>query len=228
MLPKVGTTPLYAAAKVPTNCTLMMSSRYTTLSGVPVELTDGTVIEGSQNHGGLQPNFFLDYSHPSIVSLREFAATSASEEAGSLWQRINLIRDHINQRVLLRTRYDDPEYLGLLEMYREDGQFAIAGDYAEFGCGSCREHAILTSIALSAAGIRNRYVYVRMALDINDRGTEHALILVNINGEEWVVDTYFPEYHQRRFNELFGDIPEDQSYIPLYEVLPFPRYWIPN
>ncbi len=152
--------------------------------------------------------------------------------------------------------------MGLLDRLRghtpkrhlDDVSGAGPGDYVHAGAGVCREHAMLTHLALREAGVETRYLYVRV---VNPDGTDyedHAVALAFDNaawdayGDEhdikkaWIVDAYNEMFDGRRMESFLGRGgtrgDETRPGVSLrampkhwfgysMRVLDYPTYWVP-
>lgn len=131
---------------------------YNIVSGL-VEIVDGSYVEGSAKAGGMQPDYFIDYNHPEIARLRNYAKKTASTEP-DFWKRITKIITYIQKHHLLERAYDSKEYLNLSKKYKNKN--IPLGEYSVCKVGVCRENALYLHIALKEAGIENFHGYAQI------------------------------------------------------------------
>jgi len=208
--------------------------RYARLSGQPVKLGHGAVIEGSVETGGIQPHYVIDTNHPSLKELLTQARALAGEKL-DFWERVDHVVALVRQ-TLRRKAYRSPPYLRLLKEARTHNANVSLGDYVASACGVCREHALLTHLALLEAGVDCRYMYARATQ--GDLSEDHAVVLVRHGGETWVVDAYNRNFHGARIQDLLepGGSSPSAPHLPSADpieygctlrVNDYPTYWLP-
>jgi len=174
-----------------------------------LSLEHGQRVEGSQGHGGLQPDYLIDLEHPSLAApLRRAAEIGRSKR--SVLEKAEAISTYVRERVLLGRAYDEPVYLSLLSRYRKRGQPVPIGEYARVGAGVCRENAMLVHLMLERAGIDSRYLYVQS--EVNGFQEDHAVVLVRQGRTTWMVDSFNPLFQGRRVKDALratGLLPRD-------------------
>jgi hypothetical protein len=213
---------------------------YRTFQGGPIKLSDGSIVEGSIGHGGIQPHYVIDLQAP---AMKEFLARA--KEIGQsdqpFWQKIALIASHSRQALINGWQYDSPSYLRLLETFRNAEKNIPLHSFIENLSGVCREQAMLLHLALEAGGFDSRYLYVRSFED-GAYVEDHGIALVNYQGEDWVVDARSQENSGRRWADVSRDDgirptdPVAPMDLPAYrydpsgtrfEAAPYPQIWIP-
>ena len=64
---------------------------YRQKAGGAVELHHGTVIEGSVDHGGIQPNYVVDLHHPKLKTMLEKARALRDNDSLKFQDKISLV-----------------------------------------------------------------------------------------------------------------------------------------
>ena len=233
-LPAIGTMKLPGTA-------------YREVSGGPVELFHGSIVEGSVDKGGLQPHYVVDLHDKKIEKL----LVSARKLTGKGFdQRCAGVRALVAKALSGKT-YDQPGYLKLMQSARKAQANVRPGDYLRADAGVCREHAMLTHLALREAGVNTRYLYVKVYGPDGNKIEDHALALAFDDAKlgkpdasrAWIVDSYNKMFDGRRLevflrpqgssdrDESRGDV--DVQALPKHwfgytvRVLPYPHCWIP-
>ena len=150
-----------------------------------VVLTDGMIVEGSSRFGGIQPDYLVDLHDPRLAPLFDYARGLRETPTLSRWRKVELVETRVAS-MLARRDYHDPVYRALLARYRRSGEPIPIGAYVEARAGVCRENAMLTHLALERAGVPSRFVYALAA-----NGEDHAVVVVELGGRDFVVDTYY-------------------------------------
>lgn len=206
----------------------------------PVDLVHGALLEGSVTHGGLQPHYLIDLKDrrlkPLLNKSRKIGQTAKTD-----WDKIGQVVKTV-KRALPNGEYDNPVYLNLLSKYRESGKPIPIGEYLKNRVGVCRENAIATHLALKAAGVESRYLYVK-AQQGQDR-EDHAVVVVKQGGETWVVDSYNSNFNGYRLKDILkpGGIREGDPIAPFADrdagdaglkrrfvnIHTYPKVWAPE
>jgi hypothetical protein len=209
---------------------------YKQVSGRGVRLNHGSVVEGSVDFGGLQPNYVVDLKHPRLQQL--LAAARALDRPGAtLEEKVNGVVALV-QKTLTEGAYDAPAYLKLLAEHRSQRVNITLGDYLVSGAGVCRENALLTHLALLEAGLESEYLYCRAGQ--GGRVEDHAVALVVApDGRKVVVDSYNRNFHGFALDDLLrpgGSQSTDRRLAGgrapslfgcTLSVADHPVYWIP-
>ncbi len=181
---------------------------YKQVSGRPVRLNHGSIIEGSVDFGGLQPNYVIDLTHPRLKRLLGDARALQDKPFADRCAGVVALV----QRTLTEGAYDAPAYLKLLADHRDDRVNITLGDYLATGAGVCRENALLTHLALLEAGVDSEYLYC--AATQSGRAEDHAVALaVDDQGRKVVVDSYNRNFHGFLLDDLLkpgGSTPRDK------------------
>ncbi len=210
---------------------------YRQVSGRSVRLNHGSIIEGSVDFGGLQPNYVIDLQHPRLKALLS-QARALNVSGKSLEDKVNGVVALV-QKTLTQGAYDAPAYLKLLADNRQQRTNVTLGDYLMQGAGVCRENALLTHLALLEAGVDSEYLYCQAAQ--GGRAEDHAVALaVDEHGRKIVVDSYNRNFHgfflddltrpggsQARDKRLPGSTSSPSMYGCTLSVAAYPIYWIP-
>ncbi len=208
---------------------------YKQVSGRAVRLNHGSVVEGSVDFGGLQPNYVIDLQHKRLAAL----LASARGLRGKDWaDRVQGVVALV-QKTLTDGAYDAPAYLKLLSEHRNQRINITLGDYLTGGAGVCRENALLTHLALLEANIDSEYLYCQATQ--GGRPEDHAVALaVDDAGRKFVVDSYNRNFHgfaledtlkpggtRARDKRLSGAASPPSMYGCTLMVAHYPTYWIP-
>ncbi len=207
---------------------------YKQVSGRGVRLNHGTVVEGSVDFGGIQPNYVIDLKHPRLQSLLHAARALHSKNfADKIKGVVSLV-----QKTLTEGAYDAPAYLKLLADNRNRRTNITLGDYLTHGAGVCRENALLTHLALLEAGVESEYLYCRSTQGASPE--DHAVALaVDSKGRKVVVDSYNGNFHGFFLDDVMrhgGSRSTDKKlkgaarpgmYGCTLSIAPYPVYWIP-
>jgi hypothetical protein len=210
---------------------------YKQVSGRGVRLNHGSIIEGSVDFGGMQPNYVVDLQHPRLAAM--LGEARALNVAGrSLEDKCNGVVA-IVQKTLTQGAYDAPAYLKLLADKRSARTNITLGDYLMSGAGVCRENALLTHLALLEAGVESEYLYCQASQGA--RAEDHAVaVAVDDNGRKIVVDSYNRNFHgfflddlikpggsRARDKRLAGGTSSPSMYGCSLSVAAYPVYWVP-
>lgn len=208
---------------------------YKQVSGRPVRLNHGAVIEGSVDFGGLQPNYVIDLQHPRLAALLAAARGLRGKDWADRVQGVVALV----QKTLTEGAYDAPSYLKLLSEHRNQRINITLGDYLMGGAGVCRENALLTHLALLEANVDSEYLYCQAAQ--GGRAEDHAVALaVDDAGRKFVVDSYNRNFHgfllddtlkpggtAARDKRLPGATSSPSMYGCTLAVAHYPTYWVP-
>jgi len=198
-----------------------------------IDLAPGTIIEGSVEHGGLQPDYLIDLSNPALQRVLDHAE-QVGQSHMEFWDKIESIQTFI-RGMLPNRSYDGAAYLKLMEKYRRLGKPVPLGEYAAIRSGVCREYAMLTHFALKAAGIENFYGYYQV--DQNGRVEDHAFTVVRYKNEAWVIDTYNNNFNGYRLEALLRgnrlgasklEWEPSETRRRVLKLHNHPRYWVPE
>lgn len=210
---------LQASAAVSTCKDLFKTSPPSSVCAGSACLRNGSIVEGSIEHGGAQPHYKVDAASPEIQSFLT-GARSVARSGKTFWDKIFLVSRYSRQATI-RWRYDDPIYLELMREFRERGEPIPLSRYLNASCGVCREQAMLLHLALKEVGFDTTYLYVNIYKD--DRYMEdHALVTVQFQGETWLVDSRNSAYSGRRLVDTMkpGGIHPSDRKIPM----PLPEF----
>lgn len=225
--------PVWTAPKDPWN--------YAILRGGMIDIAPGSYVEGSLRAGGTQPDYFVDLYSPEFGPLLRFARQMRDSRI-AYWDRISRLLTHIREDVLRGKDYDDPRYVELVRHHRELDQDVPLSRYIGVSAGVCREYALITHLALKAAGIPNQHVYATIHHSKNGRIflEDHGFTVIRHEGEEWVVDAYFDSFNGFRLSDLQSPdgIEPHSPYAPIARQVPgfrrivkindYPTVWIPG
>jgi hypothetical protein len=231
-----GAAPPTSLSELSTNDPRNKSVVYKAVSGRGVRLNHGSVVEGSVDFGGLQPNYVIDLKHPKLTRLLG-AARALNVPGATFATKVNgavaLVR-----KTLTEGAYDAPAYLKLLADNRNSRTNITLGDYLTSGAGVCRENALLTHLALTEAGVESTYLYCHAQQGANRE--DHAVATaVDSKGRSVVVDSYNRNFHGFFLDDLLQPGGSQASHKRLrgsdapsmfgcsLTVAPYPQYWVP-
>lgn len=214
---------------------------YNIQSGQMLDIENGAHVEGSINHGGLQPDYVIDMNSPAMQAVLGYAAEVGQSEL-PYWKQVKQIKDFIRDEVLVRKAYANPTYRRLMKKYRDLGSNIPLSAYIECKAGVCRENGMLLHLALKAAGIPSHYVYAKVTQGTGrDQRTEgHGFAVVEHDGRSWVVDSYNRDFNGAALDELMshrGVGPKSAkapigepaaTKIWIEEISPHPTVWNPK
>ncbi|HEY1101426.1 MAG TPA: hypothetical protein VGF99_20980 [Myxococcota bacterium] len=210
---------------------------YKQVSGRSVRLNHGSVVEGSVDFGGLQPNYVVDLKHPRLQALLG-KARALDVPGASLRSKVDAVVALV-QATLTEGAYDAPAYLKLLADHRTQRTNITLGDYLRHGAGVCRENALLTHLALLEAGCDSEYLYASASQGAHRE--DHAVALVrDDHGRQIVVDSYNRNFHGFFLDDLTkpggsspfdtrlrGSSPAPSMFGCTLRVTTHPIYWVP-
>ena len=204
---------------------IINGKKFQEVSGGPLKLKQNDILAGSEVFGGKQPNFIIDLRHPALASILKYAKEIGQKDL-SVLEKIDLIQKEVSSSLKSKNPYINPNYQALMKRYRDKGTPISLGEYLENHVGVCREHAAILHLSLMEAGIENRYLYVRTAVQ-SERGRDHAIVIFENEGELFIADAYFKEYHKQKFKDVWISAPESEKFFPFDLVLPYPKQWKP-
>lgn len=219
--------------------------------GGMVDLPDGSYVQGSSNVGGLQPDYQINLQEPELKAFLERVkqvVESSQEISASVSQgmrdyafdeTIRTVRKLV-QSALPEREYDAPPYLQVLSNHREQGMNIGLGSYLQCQAGVCRENALLMHFALKAAGIPNKFFYVKV--DLISHREDHAIVVVELPNGRWIVDSFNDTFHGMNLDEImktegqartarprvasFSESPPTTARI--VRINSYPIFWIPE
>ena len=222
---------------------------YRRRDGGPIELFHGSIVEGSIDRGGIQPHYVVDLEDKRIQKLMT-QARKVRDEGLDFHERCAAVRTLVDG-VLSGKKYDQPAYLSMLQSARNARKNVTPGDYVGAKAGVCREHAMLTHLALREAGVETRYLYVRVKGPGGKETEDHAVALAFDAGayEAWgkgdpskarIVDANNPMFDGRRLESFLGKGSSNDDVtrpgvgkLPQHwlgfglKLLDYPTYWVP-
>jgi hypothetical protein len=197
---------------------------YFIVQGGFVDIPSGSYVEGSLAYQGIQPNYVVDFENQGELKA---VAQEVRTSNFPFWQKIDRLVGHLWSK-MPGHEYDNPRYRDLLREYRESGRDIPLSQYYKCGVGVCRERALLGHQLLKAAGIPNEFVYVQstMQFDGSELTGDHAILVVVHEGQKWVIDGYFDDFHGFRLQDLMSD--QGARWRRILAVNAYPRIWIHN
>jgi hypothetical protein len=187
-----------------------------------------TVIEGSERHGGLQPDYLLDETTDHLLGMVLRAARRIGQQGHDYWTTVGqvsaLVRASLRNPSTpqLRTSYTDPVYRELMRWHRDTRRPVPLGAYRRHRVGVCRENYLYLHLALIRAGIVNdaHYNLVESSPpgappDLGDHG---YVVLAAGEGAGYIVDTYNPWFHLVRHASI--ENPEGVTRVAQADGLP--------
>lgn len=174
-------------------------------------LTDGTIVRGNLRFGGLQPDYLLNLDHPKLQALLQDAELLKDLPDAEKMERVkNLVHKALPKRA-----YRSLAYRRLLRQHRKQETPIELGAYLEKKAGVCREHALITHFALQRAGFNPVFRYIEIWRRARLRNKlvveDHAINTIQFNGQTVVIDSYFPQFHGKTYEQLFRAAPSTPS-----------------
>lgn len=171
------------------------------------EIPDGVFMEGSVEHGGRQPHYYINFGSMELEKHRSFARRLKSKDI-STREKVDQIREYIQKEVMGGNAKSLTDVNDAVLKSKK-----IIPLTTSLGCrdGVCREHALINHLLLQEAGVDSKYTYVAL----NGR-TDHAFVLVKDGTEEYISDSYMSSYHGTKL---------DTNKNP---INPFPNFWAPK
>ncbi len=227
---------LLAFCRVPLCAEPVTPGEYTEFKGGMVELEPGSIIEGSTNYGGIQPDYVLDTWSPQWRPLLDYAR-EVGRSTETYWGKIDLLLDYVSNRVLPGFDYNNTAYRRLAEEYRLRNENVPLSRYIGIKAGVCRESAFFMHVMLKTAGIANKLTYVR--IESSERVEDHTFLVVRRDGEDWVIDSYMENYNGHRLKDLLkpggpqindpvAPMRPSRRYRRVLGISEYPKYWIPK
>lgn len=208
---------------------------------LPAELIDGAIIEGSSKYGGIQPDYRISLHSQEMQTYLHQAKQLGTQNLplGDLINKVNML----TQETLPKRSYYGLSYRLYLKESREQNSPVSLDGYINRGCGVCRESAILNHFALKSAGLSPKLVYVKISRTFFGKEIleDHAINLINFNGEDIVVDAYFVPFNGQKYSALIENEGINYStgingaYInssgsevaKIIGILPYPKLYLP-
>jgi hypothetical protein len=202
-------------------------------------LPEGSIVQGSVEFGGLQPDYLVDFQNPEFAGLRQYIETVKASHGTSELKKIALVNNAVST-LLERKLYTDKSNYLLAQMYKEDGKDIPLSEYAYHRTGVCREHALILQKSLSELGIENHFVYAKIERETSDHQKiveDHAFNTIVYQGKEWIVDAYYSGFNGFSFKDLIdgkekpehlNGIPEYQGQRRILNINKYPIVWIPK
>ena len=165
-----------------------------------------SIVEGSAQHSGIQPDYFLDTDASEFEPLLKIA-DQIGQSSQSIPDKVASVIIEV-RKIFRHHQYHDPVYLNLAEHYRARGAMIPLSQYISCGAGVCRENALLMHILLTRAGIANSHVYAKVAVDYGAgpvKPEDHGFVVFEYQGERWIADSYYKQFNGYSFDELLND-----------------------
>jgi len=212
---------------------------YSGLVDIPYE----SYVEGSHQHGGMQPDYIISKEDPFLMKVIAYAHRVKKMDL-DFWKKIQRITMYISRHSLPLKDYDEPAYLKLSKKYKQRGEDIPIGKYLQCGAGVCRENALILHFALKEAGIESFHTYAqvhaRTLVEQRDIIEDHAFVVVEKEGQLWILDSYNPGFHGYLLEEVMEKegVSEHSTLSPVAEPLSgfrrivrinsFPRILVPK
>jgi hypothetical protein len=213
--------------------TLWLSAGSAQQQGGFAQLPLGSRVQGSADHGGIQPNYEISAEDP---DLKQFLGKVRKMLKGgwfrfsdrNQWKDIQRISQWVRE-ALPDGDYDSKPYRDLLRAHRERGENIPLGRYISCGAGVCRENALLLHLALNEAKIKNYYVYARVQ---QGDGTpeDHAIVVVPEGNQLRIVDSYNENFDGQDLHHILATSKsfEASSFAKVLQINSYPIYWTPG
>lgn len=202
-------------------------------------LPDGSIVQGSASHNGIQPDYIVDFENPEFHDLRQYIDGIKKDPNVELLEKVELIKNAVSSLLEKKLYSDRSNYL-LAQMYKEAGKDIPLSEYARYRTGVCREHALVLHKALSRLGVDNHFVYAKIERETAslERVVEdHAFNTIIYQGKEWVIDSYISDFNGFLFKDLLEgkDKPDRLRGISEYRgqrrilhLNSYPIVWVPK
>lgn len=214
---------------------------YDVVAGGPIDIPNGSFVEGSSRFGGIQPDYYIDIHSPEFAPLLKKAG-ELRESNLPLWDKVNELSNTIREKVLPKRDYHDPSYRALLSETLSKKQDVPLSKYVNVGAGVCRENAFLLHLLLKEAGIPNKFVYAHVQVINNGikRAEDHAFTVVNYQNELWIADSYNRWFHGYKFSDVMSQngIGPESDALPtamrasvrrkILKLNNYPKVWVPK
>ncbi|MCC6749088.1 MAG: transglutaminase domain-containing protein [Deltaproteobacteria bacterium] len=169
----------------------------------PVRIRDRTIVEGSLEHGGIQPHIFVDLGHSALAPLLKLA-DELGRSSTPARQKADLLRQAVRKAMPVgrgSIRWHDTV---VRIQRRRDGEIVSLGAAVATKAGVCREHSLLMNVLLQRAGIdaKRRYVSVWMDGPLGRRRMDHGINTASIDGVETIVDSFYDPFHGQSWSEV--------------------------
>ena len=203
-------------------------------------LTDNVVVEGSLQHGGIQPNYLIDLDSPEFDRIFEYADRLDSQPL-SYWQKIEKLSFYLKRYVLPNRAYDSTPYLEKIEKYQKSQLPIPLSEYIKCRAGVCREYSMIMHFLLKRIGVPNYHVYaeIRRASHFYDFDLleDHGFIVLEHQNKNWVIDPYYWGFHGFTLEQLLRPegITQESIHAPIAKPGPglrrivkvhdFPKVW---
>ena len=218
-------------------------AKFEIVEGGLSDIRDGATVEGSTRTGGAQPDYTIDLHAEPLRSLM-----ARAEEIGksnlAFWNKVESVVQLVSPGFFNYFDYNNPFYRRLMKRFRDEGRDVPLSQYGVCSAGVCREYALVLHFALKAAGISNLHGYAeiyRASRYHNFEITEdHAFTVVQHEGEDWVVDSYYWGFNGYRLKDLLSPegITEHSPHAPfavekpgtrrILKINSFPRIFNPR
>lgn len=160
------------------------------------------IVEGSLHYCGLQPDYFIT---PHDSDLEEFLNRIRTEHSQvahlELPERIKVIQNLVQSTLKHHPKAFENELKRRYDQESIQTQHVLLGTYVRNQFGTCREHALLSHLALREVGIDAEFVYVQHVYQ--GRVEDHAFNVVKMNGIDTVIDSYYKDYNFKTLQELW-------------------------
>lgn len=168
-----------------------------------ISVANGSRIQGTAHIGGMQPDYIIDTKSAEIQYMLKEISFLKSDQY-SVWEKIDTFGQILREKYIARTEYDDSSYVKLLSSYKDMNLEIPLSEYLKINKGVCRESALLTVIGLNSIGVESYYYYAKVGCKINEdlKQEDHAVVLVNINNNFWVIDNYFRAFNKKPLEQL--------------------------
>lgn len=181
---------------------------FTVKNGGAIDIPWESVVEGSTAHGGIQPDYIISKSDPylrkMILDMEQLKRRLESQSNYSRLStndqqkiKIKQLHSYFADEMLFRD-YNSPKYLKINAAYKHNKEDIPLGEYLRIRSGVCREHALLSHLALKALGVPNKYVYG--VAQVGSRSEDHAFVVVIQQNKNVIVDVSHSRQKSFRVN----------------------------
>ena len=205
------------------------------VAGGPVR---ATLVEGTSQKGGVQPDFLVDETKDDALHGLLERARAIGDRGAPREQRVREVYELVRRSLTWAhggapTEYEDPDFRALLATYRGAGRPIPLGEYARHGLGDCRAHFLVLHLALLKAGIDNEAVYASIrggpVSQAPSSQEGHGFVVLRGGADDGrVLDSYYPPFNGSRLKDLESSrgIARDEGRgqpLRVLAVRPYPR-----
>lgn len=201
--------------------------QYTVQYGGFIDLNAKSIVEGSSNVGGLQPDYIIDFQSKTFNPAKEYARSLSHLP---VWEKIETLAKYVRQEMLTDGSYTGPAYLEKMAEYKGLGNDIPLSEYTVCRSGVCRENGMIMHLLLKEAGVPNYYIYTKAYEKIGDKVKKegHGFVVLEHNGEMWTADSYNKNFHKKKLSELLsssGVVNQNGTVSKILQISDYPTVY---